>query len=162
MRGEAHQAGESPSRDVHRREDPRSDETLQNQTDLHEPDEVHEEVKHPRVNEHRRHETPPLAVRRPRPEVAAPADERFRVAEDAAAAEHDDKDRHVQGDEDRRHERPASASADGLAECLALRTPMGCGVLQFPEGRYHGSTESRPFLRTQDVEGIAAEDDENH
>ena len=107
----------------------------------------------------RRHHSPLVGTR---PQIAAPADERSRVAERAGAAEHEDKDGHVQCDQARRHECPWSACAEGLAECLALWTPLGCGLPQFPQGGYHGLKEPCPFFGAHDVQAKAAEDEDEN
>src|SRR5882672_6817601 len=104
-------------------------------------------MQYPGVHECRRHETPPLAVRRTRPEARAPRDERIRIADRARAGEYAADDHHVDGDERRRHVRVSSPRTKRLAERLVLRPWFGCRDLQSLDKALRDAEVSRPVLR---------------
>src|SRR2546426_1141141 len=69
MGREIDETGEYARREIHAGERQPSGETLEHRAKLDQDGDVDEEMKRPDVHERRRHQTPPLAVRRPRPEA---------------------------------------------------------------------------------------------
>ena len=113
---------------------------------MNEGDDVDDEVNQLGVDEHRCHETPPLAVRRARSEVAAPEEQRLRIIEAPAPNSMQIKIVTLKA---------TSVGVTSAQRVLARRasrngshlpTAMNCGVLPVAEYGKRGSKESRPFL----------------
>ena len=119
--------------------------------DLDEAGDVGDEMKRARVEEDRGDETPPLAVRRSRPDAAAPANERVRIAQGAGAEEHAGEHHDVQSDEGRRHERPGCPLTEGVAERPAFRLEISGTIGRLPGDPKDGSKESSPLVRRGEI-----------
>ena len=68
------------------------------------------------------------------------------------------KDRHVQGDQGRRDERPSSTDAKRGPEPLAIRAAMGHPMIRSLNDGDRGSTESRPLFGDHTSERHAGND----
>ena len=127
-------------------------------SDLEQADHVDEQRDEARVHEQRRHEPPPLSIRRSRTEDAAPAYECLGVAECAGADEHHCEDSRIQ-----RHDRPRRhgsrrASAQRIPERLAIGTFSSRHFLGMSQVREQGSTELRALFRGR---GAVRQNDEH-
>src|SRR6266851_611374 len=141
------QTGEHARREIHAGERQPSGETLEHRAKLDQNGDIDEEMKRPGVHERGRHKTPPLAVRRARPEARAPCDERIRIADRVRAEEHAADNDHVDGDERRRHERASRARPKRIAERFVLRSWFDGRDLQPPDKTHRDDEVSRSVLR---------------
>ena len=116
--GEIHEVDQRAGSEKHAGKGQRPDESLQQETDLNQADYADEEVQQPCVNKHGRHKPPPFTIGRAWPEIAAPGDERLRLAYGTGIKDHPHEDCHVQGDQGRCDNCPGSPRTESVAECV--------------------------------------------
>ena len=121
MRRQIDQTGEHARGDVDGAERQSPDEALEHRAKLRQNGEVDDQMKHPGVNERRRQQTPPLAVRRAGSEAGAHADERVRIADRARAKQHGREHRRAERDQRRRDEQITCPRTKRVTECIRTR-----------------------------------------
>ena len=122
-------------------------------------------MQRPGVDEGRCDQTPPFAVRRPRSEVATPANECLWIAQRAGADQQAREDDGVERDEHRRHDCPWCPCAKRFAEWL-LRTAISPSLSSLAHSRTHVSNPLRAFVRRRravgEIERDGQKEDQDH
>ena len=151
------QAGEDAARDIRRGQRGSPDETLDDGAELQEHDRVDRELNDANVHEQRSQQPPPFAVRRSRPQIRAPADERGRIGQRARSPNHQHEHRDVEREESRHHDETRRAGAKRGEKRLVVRPRRGGGAFQLLRIRGRHREVAGPILGLDDAIGDDAE-----